>query len=244
MADRSLGVPQSRSGTAPLVLVPAGKIRCYVHPDVLRQDTPEEHVRQRVARSLVEEYGYSKTDLHLEFSVKIGSGRKQVDIAVFPPGSEHNQENIYIIVEAKREDVRPTDRKEGVEQLKSYMAACINARWGLWVGSEMQAFEKEADPKRASAKPFLDATDIPLRGEHEPKRLKFSELVPATEGLSRVFKRCHDYLHVNGNLGKEKAFFELLKLIFCKVYDEQETGGYWNLASLRKNAGVISDNES
>lgn len=30
---------------------------------------------------------------------------------------------------------------------------------------------------------------------------------------------------MNGNLSKEKAFFELLKLIFCKLYDEQETSG-------------------
>jgi type I restriction enzyme M protein len=230
MAKR-ISTPQPPPVAAPerdsvIFLVPAGKVRCYVHPDIFRADTPEEHVRQRVSRSLVEEYGYSKADLELEFPIKIGSGsRKKVDIAVFPPAVEHKQENIYIIVEAKREDVRPTDRKEGIDQLKSYMAACINTRWRLWVGSEMQAFEKEQDPKRAVAAPFLDATDIPLRGEHEPKRLKFSELVPATEGLSRVFKRCHDYLHVNGNLGKEKAFFELLKLIFCKVYDEQETAG-------------------
>lgn len=210
---------------APILLVPAGKLRCYVHPDVLRKDTPEEHVRQRTARSLVEEYGYDKSDLHIEFPIKVGSARKRVDVAVFNNGAEHKQENIYIIVEAKTEDVLPTDRAEGVAQLKSYMAACINTKWGLWVGSEMQAIEKERDSERAIRAPFLDATDIPLRGEQEPKRKRFSELVPATDGLRRVFKRCHNYIHVNGNLGKEKAFFELLKLIFCKVYDEQETTG-------------------
>lgn len=210
----------------PLLLVPAGKIRCYIHEGILRKETPEEHVRQRVARSLVDEYGYAKTDLHLEFPVKMGSGRKKaVDIAIFPSGVEHKQENIFIIVEAKREDTRPTVRGEGIDQLKSYLASCINARWGLWVGSEMVALEKETDPSKAKISPFLDATDIPLKGETEPKRLEFSDLVPATEGFRKVFKRCHDYLHVNGNLGKEKAFFELLKLIFCKLYDEQETAG-------------------
>lgn len=115
----------------PILLVPAGKIRCYVH-NVLRNDTPEEHVRQRVARSLVEEYGYDKSDLHCEFPIKIGSGRrKKVDIAIFPPDVEHRQETISVIVETKREDVRPNDRKDGIDQLKSYMAACINTRWGL-----------------------------------------------------------------------------------------------------------------
>jgi type I restriction enzyme M protein len=209
---------------AQLLLVPAGKVRCYVH-DVLRKDTPEEHVRQRVARSLVEEYGYAKEDLHLEFPIKVGSGSKRVDIAVFPAGLPHKQETIFIIVEAKRDDVSVYDRKEGVEQLKSYLAASINTRWGLWVGSEVSALEKATDPKLAKTDPFLPAPDIPFKGESEPRRLRFSELVPATEGLRATFKRAHNYLHVNGNLGKEKAFFELLKLIFCKVHDEQETSG-------------------
>jgi type I restriction enzyme M protein len=210
----------------PVVLVPRGKLRCYVHPDVLREDTPEEHVRQRVARSLVEEYGYAKRDLHLNFAIKIGSGRRKfVDIAIFPHRVEHRQETISIIVETKREDVRPTDRTDGIDQLKSYMAACISARWGLWVGSELQAFEKELDPAKAVREPFPDATDIPLYGEGEPKRLQFHELVPATGGLRKVFKRCHNYLHTNANFSKEKAFFELLKLIFCKVQDERDTSG-------------------
>jgi type I restriction enzyme M protein len=214
------------ASTEPILLVPTGKIRCYIHDGVLRADTPEEYVRQRAARSLVEEYGYDRADIHLEFPIKIGSGtKKRVDIAVFPAGQPHKQENIFIIVEAKREDVRPTDRKAGVEQLKSYLAACINARWGLWVGSEMIGIEKETNPTRAKINPFLDATDIPIKGETEPKRLEFSELVPATEGLRAIFKRCHNYLHVNGHLGKEKAFFELLKLIFCKIHDERESAG-------------------
>jgi type I restriction enzyme M protein len=209
----------------PIALVPAGKLPCHIHDGVLRKDTPEEHVRQRVARSLVAEYGYSKADIHIAFSIKMGSARKEVDIAIFPPGQPHKQENIFIIVEAKREDVRPTDRKEGVAQLKSYLAACINARWGLWVGEEMLAWEKNQDTVAAATTPFLEATDIPIKGDTEPKRLQFSDLKPATDGLSAVFKRCHNYLHSNGNLGKEKAFFELLKLIFCKIHDEQESSG-------------------
>jgi type I restriction enzyme M protein len=110
----------------PLIFVPAGKIRCYVHTDIFRNDTPEEHVRQRVARSLVEEYGYDKNDLHLELPIKMGAGtRKRIDIAIFPPGQPHLQENVYIIVEAKREDMRPTDRKDGVDQLKPYLNRTI-----------------------------------------------------------------------------------------------------------------------
>lgn len=82
---------------------PLGEPRLFPSPlcqparfvqDVLRNDTPEEHVRQRIARSLVEEYGYDRRDIHIEFPIKLGSGGRSVDIAIFPPGQIHKQENI------------------------------------------------------------------------------------------------------------------------------------------------------
>lgn len=115
--------------TPQVAFIPAGKIRCYITGE-LRNDTPEENVRQRVARSLVEEYGYSKEDIKLEFRIRVGASRKRVDIAVFTHGKPHTQENVFLIAETKREEVKPTDRDNGVDQLKSYLAACFNAKWG------------------------------------------------------------------------------------------------------------------
>ena len=74
-------------------LIPAGKIRCFISGS-LRRDTKEENVRQRWARSLVEEYGYLKTDIAVEFSIKMGSARKRADIVVFKEGAPRKQENI------------------------------------------------------------------------------------------------------------------------------------------------------
>ena len=39
-----------------------------------------------------------------------------------------------------------------------------------------------------------------------------------------VFKTCHNYIYANDGLQKQPAFFELLKLIFCKTLDEQNVG--------------------
>ena len=89
----------------------------------LRKDTPEERVRQDVARSLVEEYGYNKSDIDIEFPIKMGRAKKRVDIVIFAEGEKHTQENIHLISEAKRENVKPSDRKEGVGQLESYIDA-------------------------------------------------------------------------------------------------------------------------
>lgn len=205
--------------TPPISFIPPGKIKCFI-TGRLRKETPEEHVRQRVSRSLVHEYGYAKEDMELEFSISVGSDKKRVDIAVFQRGSDHTQENIRLVVETKSEDTKPTDRDNGVGQLKSYLAACPNAKWGLWVGSELRAYEIVQEKGQRKA---IEVADIPPAGKKEPARLTFNQLLPAREGLRELFKRSHNYIYANQGLQKEQAFHELLKLIFCKVHDEQTT---------------------
>ena len=194
--------------------IPVGKIRCFV-TQKLRKDTPEEHVRQRWARSLVDEYGYDVSDMAVEFSVKMGTKRKRTDIVIFKPGGPRRQDTVSIIVEAKRESISPKDKEEGVEQLKSYMSACSSCRFGLWVGSEKLAYEKTDGGE------IEDTIDIPRFGDTQPKPPKFHELTPATD-LKASFRRCHNYIYANQGIQKAEAFHELQKLIFCKVLDEKE----------------------
>jgi type I restriction enzyme M protein len=205
-----------------ITLIPPGKLRCVV-TDKLRNDTPEEHVRQRIARSLMADYGYDRADMEIEFTITVASSKKRVDIAIFLPRAAHKQENIKIIVECKREEIRPTDRDNGVDQLKSYLSSCLNARFGMWIGSELQVWERVKTP--GGIEEFEVASDIPRFGFDAPQPLTFRELVPAHEELIAAFKRCHNYIYGNQGLQKEPAFQELLKLIFCKVHDEDSSAG-------------------
>ncbi len=41
------------------------------------------------------------------------------------------------------------------------------------------------------------------------------------DNLLFVFRTCHDYIYGNDGLHKDKAFFEFLKIIFCKIEDEK-----------------------
>ena len=205
-----------------ITFIPSGKIRCVV-TDKLRNDTPEEHVRQRMARSLIADYGYSRDNIEVEYKVKLGSSPKRVDLAIFSPNAEHTQENIHTVVECKREKIQPTDRDNGIDQLKSYMAGCLNCRFGMWVGSELQVWEKTSTPQ--GEQEFLVATDIPRFGADAPKAPHFSDLVPAEDELISAFRRCHNYIHGNQGLQKEHAFGEFLKVIFCKVQDESNLSG-------------------
>ena len=141
--------------------------------------------------------------------------RKRADIVVFKPGGPRKQDTVAILVEAKREDVSPKNKSEGVEQLKSYMSACSSCLFGLWVGAEKLAYEKSNEGE------IEDTTDIPRFGETQPQPPKFHELKPATD-LKASFRRCHNYIYANQGIQKAEAFHEVQKLIFCKVLDEKE----------------------
>jgi len=197
-------------------VIPPGKIKCFI-TGKLRKDTPEERVRQEVGRALVEEYGYLKSDMDVEFAVKMGRAKKRVDIVIFLHEKSHNQENIYLISEVKREDVKPSDRKEGISQLGSYVSACPNCKFSLWVGRERLTFETVEEK---GERKLTQIPDIPKYGDTTIPRPVRGSLVPAVS-LKQVFKRIHNYIYVNQGLQKDKAFEELQKLIFVKVYDEQ-----------------------
>ncbi len=207
------GADQEESASLP---PPEGQLVCYI-TGRLRKDTPEERVRQEWARKLVEEYGYPKGSIGVEVVIPMGRARKRADLVVYEEGKPHAIEHIRLIVEAKEEGVKPQDRAKGVEQLKSYLAACPNAEWGLWVGAERLAFQVV---NQKGQRTFLPTTDIPRYGERAPRRLTFQDLKPA-EGLKRELRRIHNYIYANQGLPKDQAFHELLKLIFCKVYEER-----------------------
>jgi type I restriction enzyme M protein len=206
-----------KQSTTVLPLVPPGKIRCFI-TNILRKDTPEENVRQRWARSLVEEYRYDPKDIAVEFPIKMGRMTKWADLVVFRPGEPHAADNAFIVVEAKRANVSPKDKQEGVDQLQSYMHATA-CRYGLWVGTERLGFERLKNGAIVEG-----LADIPSRGDMEPKVPQYADLVPALD-LKAIFRRCHNYIYANQGLQKAEAFHEMLKLIFCKVYDETESSG-------------------
>ena len=71
---------------------------------------------------------------------------------------------------------------------------------------------------------IVDIADFPALGESIDDMERMGDRAqprkPANDSLIRTFKRCHDYIY--GNEGRKKdAFWELLNLIFCKIYDEK-----------------------
>jgi len=204
---------------AGLKVIPDGKVVDFV-TGILMNDTPEEYVRQNVEMSLVLEYNYPREQIEVEYKIKVGSGTKRVDLALFAPGAPHTQDNIQTIIETKREGTKREDRTDGVDQMKSYMAASLNCQHGMWTnGVDRECFFKNTDRGEFV---FIDAIDIPVQGARKADAPSREHLRAATgENLLFTFKRCHNYIAANSGMQKPEAFWELLKLIFCKIEDER-----------------------
>ena len=80
-------------------------------------------------------------------------------------------------------------------------------------------FDEVVDAMLDSPKSKLEVASLPNHSD-----LIRQLTTPMGWGVTSVFRRCHNYIHANGGLQKAEAFHEMLKLIFCKTYDEQEGG--------------------
>jgi type I restriction enzyme M protein len=201
--------------------LPDGKICDYVDQKI-RNDTPEEYVRQNIERRLVLELGYTRAQISVEYPIKIGSGRHRIDLAIFPDDVDHSQDNLSIIIECKKDSVEPSSKTEGVEQLKSYMSACPNAEWGMWTNGRFKAVYRRIIEGRRTT--WEEPNDIPSKDgpAEEVDRPTRKALKHAVEdNLLFSFKICHNHIYVTDGMQKQPAFFELLKVIFCKIHDER-----------------------
>ncbi len=206
-----------------LPVIPDGKICDYIDYK-FRNDTPEEYVRQTIEKRLVNEHKYLPSQVKIEYTLQVGSRKPRADIVIWDRGvSEQSQGNIKLIIECKKETVDAQNAKDGIGQLKSYMSACPNCEWGMWTNSIQKfVFRKTVDESGNIA--FIEYNDIPsadgdLDDVNRPSRKSLKNA--SGDNLLFVFKTCHNHIYVNDGMQKQPAFFELLKVIFCKIEDER-----------------------
>lgn len=221
------------------VIIQQGRLLDFVDGLTQRLETPEEYVRQEIAKSLVREYGYAKSEVSVEMTLRVGSKKPRADLVVFDPNEPHRQDRARIIVECKSEKIKSSDRKDGIGQLHSYMAACPNVSYGMWTnGLERFCFKRVDDDGTVS---FAEIPDLPSKGrsEDETERPRFDQLKAASsDALLFAFRRCHNYIVGNQGLQKPEAFWELLKLIFCKIHDERSSDEVQFFATSKERFGL------
>ena len=191
-------------------------IKDYITGKKLRQ-TPEEKVRQEYSKILFEDYDYAKEQMNIEVPIQRGSNKGQkekADIVIYynAKGREQNKD-IYAIIETKRRDL-----KEGVEQLKSYMSA-TSSLWGVWYnGIDSRYFLKDTKTSKIN-----EIYTIPKASESIYKIGEYSkDKLRPVRNLKPIFNKIFTTLYSNTNISRrEKLGSEMIKLIFCKIWDEK-----------------------
>lgn len=188
-------------------------IKCLIRDKDI-QLKPEEVIRQLYTAILINDYGYSKERITYEFPVYFGRETKRADIVVRDPGDFNVA---YIIVEVKK----PT-AKDGREQLKSYTHA-TGASMAVWTNGNAITYYQRKNPNF-----FEDIKDIPKSNQtladilQQPftmnDLLENDKLTNTGKSLKDLILEMEDEVLANAGVD---VFEEVFKLIFAKLYDEQ-----------------------
>jgi type I restriction enzyme M protein len=238
--ERDDGSEEREEGSEP---IPQDTLVCGLTGE-LRPDRPEERVLQSVVEQLHREYRVELSDM--ERDVKIScvtmEGKKKtvtVGIAVFDHGRPHELNNIIRAVLIARSNGKVSDA--AIDQLDLVLSNLSEERgevYGVWTNGKDMAFRMRTyDP--ANGFPVLtELTDFPgpdetLADLDDADRRALR--VAAGDSLLRAFNHCHDYLSTQG-LRDEKAFWQLLYLIFAKILDEQQSRRLFFVGATERNA--------
>lgn len=187
--------------------------------------TQEEIVRQQFEHILIDELGYPKTHIDIEFPIQRGAKKhaEKADIVIFKTHI-HEQKNILMVIEAEPPG-HPFD-----DQVFSYVTA-TTAEFAVWFdglepkrskGAQYRWRDMAKDPTK-----FIEIQALPRFGEmlEEIGEYKKSQLHPVLS-LKGLFQKMHNRLYGEGPLKREDAIAqEVIKLLFCKLYDELYTPG-------------------
>ncbi len=196
------------------------------------QKENEAIVHYWVLCELLVAYQYPSEQMDLEVPCGgIGSKASQrptyADIVVYTHG-DRRPDAALIVIEGKALGSRDT---EAPAQAAGY-ARALGARYHLVTDSEQfDAYETQPHP--------LDGTpvgDIPkwIGSKPLPERLSKTHILPSLADerqLRDLVKASHDQIHAEG-IDPAKAFDELVKLFFVKVYDEQELSSVYEFSVL------------
>jgi type I restriction enzyme M protein len=199
--------------------------------DLPIKSSPREDNLQNLIRMMLEEYGFEKADMARDYTIsgETEEGKKwkrRVELVVFNPdrpvADAPTAADIIRLGVVADPKTKPSDQKKGTVMLEEALGAVASCEFGLWFnGLELAFLQKRVNAIGQAS--FEELVDFPGAGESLDdldRSDRATARVPANDSLVRTFKYCHDYIY--GNEGRTKdAFWQLLNLIFCKIYDEK-----------------------
>ncbi len=200
-----------------------GYIEDFLSGSLVKGIPEEIEAVQVFAKRLVEEYGYPKAHIqtHPQYRVRKSPSDEEktypVDIAVFKEPN-HTENNLIMVIACKKKT-----RKDGLAQLMLYLDLS-SATVGVWFNGKHHVYIRKVYHKDGT-RTYQPLPNIPRLGQRieDVGMYKRKELVKPSN-LKSVFKDIRNHLAgmTTGITRDEALAQEIINLLFCKIYDEQE----------------------
>lgn len=209
----------------------------------LKPDKPEERILQSLIEQLHREYHIELSDMErdVRLACRDAADKKKnitVGVAAYEHGKPHELENIIRVVLVAKANTKGSDA--AVDQLDLVLSNLSEHRaevYGVWTNGKDMAFRMRTYDPANGFPVSTELTDFPAPDETladlddaDRRALR----VAAGNSLLRAFNHCHDYLSTVG-LRDEKAFWQLLYLIFAKILDEQQSKRLFFVGATERN---------
>ena len=196
---------------------------------------PEEIVRQNFVCHLVNEYGYKLNQMaeELDFAARQrGGAQARADIAIYKSAKDKTeQKNPFIIVECKADNIRigSNDYLQG-----ELYARLSNAPFFVTHNSNETRFWKVIKDKAPGYR--TEISDIPKNGDtdRQVENLLKSLVAFKEDEFAKLLDKCHNIIRNAEKYDPSKAFDEISKILFMKVFVERnaQKSGKTNIFSL------------
>ena len=209
-----------------IIVLDDNQLICTLTKQPKKADNKELNL-QSIISMLNDEYGFELTDMERDYTVVIDDGEKtrrmKVSLAIFDSNCQHVDDNLVRVCFVNDEKVKVADSRKGVNATLSFILEGTKCEFGLWTNGDELHFQHRVEDGYGQVM-TEDISDFPDQGQSfedlEKRADRVTPRKPANDTLVRTFKRCHDYIYGNEGM-KKTAFWELLNLIFCKIYDEK-----------------------
>jgi type I restriction enzyme M protein len=229
-------------------LLPEGKLVCALTGEQ-KLATPQEETLQSFIEQLHREYGVALEDMGRDVRLrctfvdeKTGKERNRsrtVSLVVYETGKPHEIDHVIRVAFTASPSAKADAKAIGIlEEILGSLSDSHAKVFGLWTNGIELAFRMRTYHSRTGDPEFTELTDIPGPAETLEDLESASRRplrVAAGDSLLRTFKRCHDYLYGNQQMRPDKAFWQLLYLIFCKILDEQQSSRLFFVGATEAN---------
>lgn len=182
--------------------------------------TPEEIIRQKFVCTLVNSYKYNLEQMQEEVKTQKGKNAARADIVIWKsPKDKQDKNPPLIIVECKADTIRISEGDYA--QGESY-ARLTNAPFFVTHNSYETRFWRVIKDKMPGF--TQEIANIPENNasDKEIDKLLKDLVVFKEDEFAKILWECHCHIRDNDKFDPTKAFDEIAKILFMKVYVERK----------------------